>query len=169
MTLYSSNSWGNYWMSFLQLVFSLDKMFEGFNCILPIVSFWPISQQFTVGGRVPGQVPSPRAGAPPGSYTPQQVHPPGWCTPQQVHPPAGTPPMGMYTPRQVHPQAGPPHGRYTPLAGTSPRAVHAGKYGQQVGGTHPTGMYSCLNLNLQLDGNINSFPNACFRFSTFVI
>ena len=24
-----------------------------------------------------------------------------------------------------------------------PRAVHAGRYGQQAGGTHPTGMHSC--------------------------
>ena len=31
-------------MSFLQLVLSLDKTIEGFNSILPIVSFWPISQ-----------------------------------------------------------------------------------------------------------------------------
>ena len=46
-------------------------------------------------------------------------------------------------PGQVHPQAGTPSpGRYTP----SPRAVHAGKYGQQAGGTHPTGMHSCFML-----------------------
>ena len=32
-------------MSFLQLVLSLDKTKDGFNSILPIVSFWPISQQ----------------------------------------------------------------------------------------------------------------------------
>ena len=31
-------------MSFLQLVSSLDKTKDGFNSILPIVSFWPISQ-----------------------------------------------------------------------------------------------------------------------------
>ena len=47
---------------------------------------------------------------------PGQVHP---------HPPwAGTPP------RQVHP----------------PEAVHAGRYGQQAGGTHPTGMHSCFHF-----------------------
>ena len=28
------------------------------------------------------------------------------------------------------------------------RAVHAGRYGQQVGGTHPTGMHTCYNVNL---------------------
>ena len=26
-----------------------------------------------------------------------------------------------------------------------PEAVHAGRYGQQAGGTHPTGMHTCLN------------------------
>ena len=41
---------------------------------------------------------------------------------------AGTPPLD-----QVHP----------PGPGTPPGAVHAGRYGQQAGGTHPTGMHSC--------------------------
>ena len=41
-------------------------------------------------------------------------------------------------PGQV-PQAGTPPGRYTPRG-----AVHVGRYGQQAGGTHPTGMHSCL-------------------------
>ena len=63
--------------------------------------------------------------------------------PRQVHPPwPSTPPLGRYTPLgQVHPP-----GRYTPRAGTPPRAVHAGRYGQQAGGTHPTGMHSCLMM-----------------------
>ena len=71
-----------------------------------------------------------------------QVHPPGTrYTPQdQVPSGPGTPPMPgtRYTPHdQVHP---PPLG-----PGTSPPgAVHAGRYGQQAGGTHPTGMHSCL-------------------------
>ena len=52
----------------------------------------------------------------------------------QVHP-TGT----RYTlPDQVHL----PWTRYTP------RAVHAGRYGQQAGGTHPTGMNSCCELFL---------------------
>ena len=29
-----------------------------------------------------------------------------------------------------------------------PGAVHVGRYGQQAGGTHPTGMHTCLNLFL---------------------
>ena len=82
-------------------------------------------------------------GTPPGTeYTPlgsgtlplDQVHPPGPDTPPP--PPPGT----RYTRRdQVHPPGpGTPAGtRYTP------QAVHAGRYGQQAGGTHPTGMHSC--------------------------
>ena len=75
----------------------------------------------SVHGGVPGQVP-------PGRYTPLDKYP--WQVhPQQVHPLAGN------TPRQVHP------GRYTPLAGT-PQQCMLG-YGQQAGGTHPTGMHCC--------------------------
>ena len=115
----------------------------------------------------PGQV------HPPGRYTPQQVHPhphplgryTPWAgtsqagtPPGQVHPLgrytppwAGTPP-GKYTPPgRYTPRVGIPLGRYTlqqvnppPRAGTpSPRQCMLG-YGQQAGGTHPTGMHSCL-------------------------
>ena len=68
----------------------------------------------------------PRVGIPPGRYTPRQVHPPGRYTPWQVHPP-GT--------RYPTPQT-----RYTA------RPVHAGRYGQQAGGIHPTGMHACYDL-----------------------
>ena len=43
-------------------------------------------------------------------------------------------------PGQVHPPWAGTH----PWAGTPPGAVHAGRYGQQAGGTHPTGMHSCF-------------------------
>ena len=59
------------------------------------------------------------------------IHPPGRYSPRQVHPP----PPGRYTPQQVQPPAGTP----------PPGAVHAGRYGQQAGGTHPTGMHSCYH------------------------
>ena len=52
------------------------------------------------------------------------------------------------------PRAGTPQGRYTSQAGTPPpgryppRQVHPWQcmlgYGQQTGGTHPTGIHSCL-------------------------
>ena len=106
-------------------------------------------------GYTPGRY-TPWAGTP----TPWRIHP--QVHPQQVHPLAGTPPW------QVHPLAGTPPGRYTSLAGTPPGQVHhpgrytpwAGThcpgqvhphvqcmlgYGQQAGGTHPTGMQSCDN------------------------
>ena len=31
----------------------------------------------------------------------------------------------------------------TPPRSSTPRAVHAGRYGQQASGTHPTGMHTC--------------------------
>ena len=40
----------------------------------------------------------------------------------------------------VHMEGGCP----PPGADTPPRAVYAGRYGQQAGGTHPTGMHTCL-------------------------
>ena len=75
-------------------------------------------------------------GVHPGTQPPEQVHPP-----DQVHPHwAGTPPDQVHPPGPgTSPGPGTPRGaRYTP------RAVHAGRYGQQAGGTHPTGMHSCL-------------------------
>ena len=82
----------------------------------------------------------------------------GGEVPGQVHPPGRYTPLGRYTPPRAGtpPDRYTPLGRYTPLAGTSPRqvhpladtptpgAVHAGRYGQQAGGTHPTGMHSCF-------------------------
>ena len=53
---------------------------------------------------------------PPGPGTPQTRHPTGPGTPQSRHPPDQAPPC----------------------------AVHAGRYGQQAGGMHPTGMQSCV-------------------------
>ena len=50
-------------------------------------------------------------------------------------------PLGADPPSPT-PGSRPPPGADTPL----PTAVHAGIYGQQVGGTHPTGMHSCFLL-----------------------
>ena len=75
-----------------------------------------------------------------GRNPPGQVHPPAGTTPRQVHPPGpGTPPRPGTPPGQVPPGPG-----YTPPDQVHPPgAVHAGRYGQQAGGTHPTGMHSC--------------------------
>ena len=40
-----------------------------------------------------------------------------------------------------------------------PGAVHAGSYGQQAGGTHPTGMHTCLNIFLQVLGGMAPLPH----------
>ena len=111
---------------------------------------------------------TPQAGTPTGAVTPpRQVHTsryiPSRSPPGQVYTPssryipsrcplgAGTPPGQVHTPGQVHPlgrktpsRAGTPPRQVHPRACTPPGAVHAGRYGQQAGGTHPTGMHSCL-------------------------
>ena len=46
-------------------------------------------------------------------------------------------PSGPGTPGTRHPT---PQIQVTPLDQAPPCAVHAGRYGQQAGGTHPTGM-----------------------------
>ena len=98
--------------------------------------FSSMCQEFcSQGGGVPGQV-----------HPLGQVQPLAGTPPRQVHPQAGTPPtLGRYTPpRQVHPSCTPPLGRYTPWQEQPPPgAVYAGRYGQQAGGMHPTGMHSC--------------------------
>ena len=46
----------------------------------------------------------------------------------------------------LHAGIPPSPGADTPLDQAPPGAVHPGRYGQQAGGTHPTGMQSCLSL-----------------------
>ena len=45
---------------------------------------------------------------------------------------------------------------------TPPQAVHAGRYGQQVGGMHPTGMHICVLLGSQL------LPCQLLRYSPII-
>ena len=89
---------------------------------------------------------SPWAGTPRDQVPSGTRYPPlDQVPPDQVHPQGPGTPLGPGTaPGQVHPQAGIPPGPGTPLGpGTPPIAVHAARYGQQAGGTHPTGMHSC--------------------------
>ena len=70
----------------------------------------------------------------------------GWVSGQTPPPP--TPPPGADIPpetRHLQEQTPPPHQDQTPAprADTLRKAVHAGRYGQQAGGTHPTGMHTC--------------------------
>ena len=58
---------------------------------------------------------------------------------------AGIPPPRADTPRdQTPPHYTPPCTRHSPDK-APPCAVHAGRYSQQAGGLHPTGMQSCYN------------------------
>ena len=62
----------------------------------------------------------------------------GYHPPEQTPPPRpGTHPLRADTPWTRHP---PPSGADT----SPPGAVHARRYGQRVGGMHPTGMQSCF-------------------------
>ena len=76
------------------------------------------------------------AGIPPGSGTPL------WAR----YTPIGTSPGTRYTPLAgTHtPQDQAPPVDTPPWPGTPPGAMHAGRYGQQAAGTHPTGMHSCF-------------------------
>ena len=47
-------------------------------------------------------------------------------------------------PGQVLPRDQVSPGPGTPRDQVPPQTVHAGRYGQQAGGTHPTGMHSCF-------------------------
>ena len=89
--------------------------------------FTSVCQEFcSQGGGYLGKYPPPGPGTPP---PPDQVPP--W---DQVHPS-----RTRYTPGARYP----PWTRYAP-----PGAVFAGRYGQQAGGMHPTGMHSCWSVFL---------------------
>ena len=75
---------------------------------------------------------------PPGADTPPR------CRPPQIRPPGpevDTPLEQTPPPRSRPPRAGTPLGADTP---PPLGAVYAGRYGQQAGGTHPTGMHTCI-------------------------
>ena len=56
--------------------------------------------------------------------------------------------LGYHTPRLGSPRSRHPPGADTPRS-RPPCAVHAGRYGQQAGGMHLTGMQSCVILSVQ--------------------
>ena len=111
------------------------------NTLLPPANVVCESYVFTgvclsTGGGSPSKE-TPWKEEPPGRETPQQVDPPGRETPQKEAFLAGRPPT--------------PHsGRRHPLAGrfpgrkTNPRQRDPPPTATAAGGTHPTGMHSCL-------------------------
>ena len=66
-----------------------------------------------------------------------------------------------YTPLPPGPEADMPPGPEAdtpPQEQTPPGAVHAGRYGQQVSGTHPTGMHTCCYVSIQIQGILPLTP-----------
>ena len=63
-----------------------------------------------------------------------------------IHTPLGRHPQGRHSQsRHTPPGSRDPLGADTSLGADTPLcAVHAGRYGQQVGVTHPTGMHTCF-------------------------
>ena len=81
-------------------------------------------------------------------YPPGSRHPPGRRHPLRADTPQGADtPLGANTPP---PLGADPAGADTPLS-RPPTTEHAGRYGQRAGGTHPTGMQSCLILLIFLN------------------
>ena len=83
---------------------------------------------------------------------PGQTHPSGQTPPRQTHPHLGrhpladtNPPPGQTLPLGRQPPGQTPPGQ-TALPGRHPPAQCMLGYGQQAGGTHPTGMHSCSTL-----------------------
>ena len=69
----------------------------------------------------------------------------GYHTPWQEDPPGKADPPGMETPtgKADAPWQGRPPGKETPCA------VHAGRYGQQAEGIHPTGMQFLIRMYIE--------------------
>ena len=106
------------------------------------------SQWGSIWAGTPWQV-HPLAGTPPGRYTPQagpsqagrppgQVHHLACTSHWQVHPWQVHPRLAGTSPGQT-PSGQTPSGQKQPSMG----GVNAGRYGQQAGSMHPTGMHSC--------------------------
>ena len=160
----------------IRLCYSQTRVFINIpNCVGLYRTCLPPANEVCVGyvfksvclstGGVPGQVPPrqvPAGQVHPWQVPPWQVHPPWAGASQAGTPPAGTAPgryplgrytsEGRYLPGRYTPWAGTSQARIPPQAGTDPLGeytppdtVHAG-YGQQAGGTHPTGMHSCFDL-----------------------
>ena len=98
--------------------------------------FLHVSVILFTGGGLPqcmlGYPPETGTPPPPGSRPPPQEQ-----TPQDQAPPSSDPPE-QTPPEQT------PHGADTLPQSIPPCAVHTGRYGQQAGSMHPTGMQSCF-------------------------
>ena len=116
-----------------------------------------------------------------GIADPQEQTPPG-SRHSQEQTPRQTPPTpgsrhthtGADTPRADTPLGRHPLGADTPWEQTPPGSrhplctVHAGRYGQQVGSTHPTGMHSCSTFNVNKISNDLSISSVVFLHVKFL-
>ena len=96
------------------------------------VMFLHVSVVLFTGGICPiacRDIPPGSEAGTPGEQTPSRIRHPSGADPQSRHPLIADTPQEQ-TPSYVPP----PHG-----------AVHTKRYGQQAGGTHPTGMQSCYH------------------------
>ena len=93
-----------------------------------IMFFTPVCQSFCLRGGVSASVHA-EIHTPQSRHLPGSRHPPGVDTPRSRHPLEQTTPWSRHPPKQ-----------------TPPCTVHAERYGQQAGGTHPTGMHTCLGM-----------------------
>ena len=73
----------------------------------------------------------------------------GYTPPPRVDPQEADTPLGSrHPPGSRHPhEADTPREQTPPQQQTPPCAVHAGRYRQEVGGMHPTGMHTCFENN----------------------
>ena len=97
----------------------------------PKVMFLHLSAILFTGGRC---LPQCMLGCTPWEQTPLG----GDNSPRADTPWEQTPPRADTHREQTPPRADTPHGADTPST------VHAGRYRQQAGGSHPTGMYTCF-------------------------
>ena len=142
---------------------------------LTLISFACLSVILFTGGCLPHpQADTPKADIPwadtPWADTAQGRHPPGQ-TPSLGR--ADTP-LGRHPPRADTPWADTPLGRH-PLSSAcwdthTPTQCMLG-YGQQAGGTHPTGMHFCfLNLSQNtLNQSTQTWPNELMSTRTYFI
>ena len=72
----------------------------------------------------------------------------------------------IHTPLRRRPPWGQTPREQTPPRSRHPPAVHAGRYGQQAGGTHPTGMHTCFEGFFQVNKPVEEITmNVSFCFA----
>ena len=121
----------------------------------------PLGRRHPPRGRPPRKQTSPQKHMPPEADTPPGSRPhleadthqkqtsPRSTSPGSRPPQRQTPPGSRHPQKQTPPRSRHPPGSRPPWKVDNPRCTkHAGRYGQRAGGSHPTGMQSCIIFNL---------------------